>query len=141
MHPGFAWAARRELIAKHGLPDFCLVGGNDRVFANAIYNLEWAEEMSHFPMGLQRRVRAWKTGFAADVDARATWIDGTVYHLWHGDLVNRRYKVRNMPLLNYNYDPAVDVKIGADGAWHWTTDKPGLHEEIRAYFYARRSDG
>jgi len=141
MHPGFAWAARRELISKHGVPDFCLVGGNDRVFANAIYNLEWAEEMSYFPMGLQRRIRAWKTGFAADVDARATWIDGTVYHLWHGEIVNRLYKARNIPLLNYNYDPAVDVKIGADGAWHWTTDKPGLHEEVRAYFHARRSDG
>ena len=141
MHPGFAWGARRELLTKHGVPDFCVVGGNDRILANAIYNLEWADEMSYFPTGLQRRIREWKTGFAADVKGRATWIEGTLYHLWHGEIVNRKYKSRNIPLLNYNYDPAVDVEIGADGAWHWTTDKPGLHEEVRANFYARRSDG
>ena len=62
MHPGFAWGSRRELISKHGLPDFCILGGADRVFANAIYDVEWAREMSYYPAALQQRIRDWKTG-------------------------------------------------------------------------------
>jgi UDP:flavonoid glycosyltransferase YjiC (YdhE family) len=141
MHPGFAWAARRELIARHGVPDFCIVGGNDRIFANGIYDLEWAQEMSYFPMFLQRRIRDWRSAFAAEVKGQATWIKGAVHHLWHGALADRRYQVRNVPLLKHNFDPAADVRIGDDGAWHWATDKAVLHEEVRGYFFARRSDG
>jgi hypothetical protein len=141
VHPGFAWGAQRELIAKHGLPDFSILGGGDRIFANAIYNVEWAREMSYFPPPLQQRVREWKTAFAPDVKSQATYIDGTVYHLWHGKLADRKYHVRNVPLLNHNFDPTVDIRIGDDGAWHWATDKLGLHEEVRTYFIARRSDG
>ncbi len=141
MHPGFAWGARRELLARHGVPDFCIVGGNDRIFANGIYDLEWTREMSYFPMPLQRRIRDWTKAFVADARDRATWLQGAVYHLWHGTRANRKYQVRNIPLLKHNFDPAVDVRIGEDGAWHWATDKPALHEEVREYFFARRDDG
>lgn len=141
VHPGFAWGARRELIAKHGLPDFCILGGNDRILANAIYNVEWAREMSYFPALLQQRIREWNSGFAADVEGRATCVEGTVYHLWHGSLADRKYQVRNLPLLTAAFDPAMDVCVGDDGAWHWATDKPELHEEVRAYFFSRKSDG
>lgn len=33
--PGGAWAARREVIAKHGLYDAAILGGNDELFAHA----------------------------------------------------------------------------------------------------------
>jgi hypothetical protein len=71
---------------------------------------------------------------------QATRVDGTVYHFWHGKLSDRKYHARNPSLLHQSFDPAVDIRIGDNGAWHWATDKPALHEEVRAYFYSRKSD-
>ncbi len=141
IHPGFAWAARRELIGKHGLPDFSILGGADRILANAVFDVEWAREMSYFPLAVQQRIRDWRTQFSADVKDRAGHLNGAIYHLWHGSLAHRKYHVRNLPLLAYDFDPAVDIRVGDDGAWHWASEKPGLHEAVREYFFSRRSDG
>jgi hypothetical protein len=34
-HTGFAWAARREILSKHGLYDACIIGGADHLMAHA----------------------------------------------------------------------------------------------------------
>ncbi len=141
VHPGFAWAARREVVEKHGVPDFCILGGGDRVLANAIFGLVWPLEMAHYPPRLQTMIQMWGRRFHADVRGAAGWIDGTVYHLWHGDLVNRAYFTRNLPLVRESFDPSTDICIGQDGAWHWATQKPRLHAAVRDYFLGRKDDG
>jgi hypothetical protein len=38
-------------------------------------------------------------------------------HLWHGDLVNRRYGSRNAILRRHDFDPATDLRRNEDGLW------------------------
>lgn len=139
-HPGFAWAARRELIEQHGVPDFCILGGNDRVFSNAVYGLVWPREMAHYSPPLQMRIQTWAQRFHATVRAAADSVDGTVYHLFHGDLSKRRYLERNLVLLREDFDPCTDIRIGRDGAWHWATAKPRLHSSVKEYFHSLQAD-
>jgi hypothetical protein len=141
VHPGFGWAAQRQLIEKHGIPDFCILGGGDRVLANAIYGVVWPQEMAYYPRSLQARINNWSSRFNADVRGAAGWVEGTVRHLWHGDLANRRYLVRNIPLVEAEFDPRSDIRVGDDGAWCWSTDKPALHRAVKDYFYTRQDDG
>ena len=71
-HPGFAWAARRELLERHGLYDVALNAGGDHLIAHAMCgdsdspcgcretSLGQAELIAHRTMGtwLYRMLRA-----------------------------------------------------------------------------------
>ena len=68
-------------------------------------------------------------------------IDSTVYHLWHGDRVDRQYETRNKILSEFAFDPAIDCRLNDDGILEWSSDKPGMHTRIREYFEGRKEDG
>jgi hypothetical protein len=68
-------------------------------------------------------------------------IDGDVYHLWHGDLADRRGGARHRGLAPFEFDPAIDIAIAESGCWRWATDKREMHRYVRDYFAERKEDG
>ena len=38
----------------------------------------------------------WAVPFSKDVDGKIDCLDSTIYHLWHGDLKDRKYYKRNI---------------------------------------------
>ncbi len=79
--------------------------------------------------------------FAAAVDGRIGCAPGLALHLWHGDPANRGYGSRTAIMRRGEFDPAVDLRLNAEGVWEWASDKPALHREVRSYFDGRREDG
>jgi hypothetical protein len=75
------------------------------------------------------------------LSGQAGVLDGSVLHLWHGDVGHRRYRERHDGLRHYDFDPFADIALDDNGAWRWNSDKPAMHEYVRAYFAARREDG
>jgi hypothetical protein len=142
-HTGFAWAARRDLIAKNGLYDASIAGSADHLMAHVFASdLESAcirrmlgnggRHLAHF--------RRWARGVHKVVAGRLGYVPGRLLHLWHGELANRRYAERNKELRGFGFDPEVDIKLSDNGTWRWASEKPGLHAWSRRYFKDRRED-
>jgi hypothetical protein len=141
VHPGFAWAARRELLARHGLFDRNVVGAGDTLMVLAMYH--WWDDpfVDRHNEAMLQAFRNWGEPFYADVGGRVGFVEGSVLHLWHGCLGNRKYIERLDFLRNEKFDPDRDIATGPDGIWEWATDKPALHAAVRNYFDERQEDG
>ena len=145
-HPGFAWAARRSLLARHGFYDRFILGSADLAMFWAISRSpdtwtvrEWLEK--HCSAELARDYCNWAKGVFEDVAESYSWTPGRIFHLWHGDDRNRQYASRLRILTEAGFDPRVDITLGPDKCWQWNSDKPELHRKVCEYFVARREDG
>jgi hypothetical protein len=136
---GFAWAAHREVLDAFSLYDACIVGGGDMAFACAL--------LGRFDVGartMNERQREhylrWARPFHDALAGRAGVLAGAARHLWHGDVRHRRYRERHDGLHAHGFDPFADIAVAADGAWRWSSAKPGLHAYVRDYFASRREE-
>jgi hypothetical protein len=142
-HSGFAWAARREWIEEHGLYDACVAGSGDHMMAHAFAGDTSSACLDRI-LGRANPHR----DFFADWCARVRpairgsigFAPGAIYHLWHGEMANRRYVLRNRELADFDFDPRCDLRIGAMGCWEWTGPGGRLRQWARDYFCHRRED-
>jgi hypothetical protein len=140
-HMGFAWAARRDVFNQCGLYDYCIVGGGDYVAASAMYGLSAFGYLKLVCTPLQRlHVTGWMQRFHAIVRGSVSHVDGSIFHLWHGDRDNRQYVARFKPLIDSEFDPEVDIAPSASGCWQWASNKTSLHEEVYKYFLSRQEE-
>jgi hypothetical protein len=139
---GFAWAASRALLERHGLYDARVGGGGDRaILCGALGQFDYCVN-SHSMNGRSvEHYRAWGDRFYADVRGKIGYVDGRIFHLWHGAIDSRQYLERHRALAKYGFDPFADIAIDRNGCWRWNSDKPGLHDYMRSYFAARNEDG
>ncbi|MGE3277001.1 MAG: hypothetical protein AB7O67_17960 [Vicinamibacterales bacterium] len=141
-HTGFAWAARRDLLATHGLYDRAILGGGDFIAAHAfaadadyLRGRHWiARDLTPAE---RQAIAAWGRPVAAATGGRIGWTPGRVLHQYHGPASGRRYVERMQILRAANFDPIHDIAVDAGGCWAWATDKPALHAAVAGYFADR----
>ena len=142
-HTGFAWAAHRDLVARHGLYDACIAGSGDHMMAHAFAG-DWESPCIKRMIGHGGRhvahYRRWSRTVHAEAQGRVGFAPGSVLALWHGTVENRRYMQRNRELQDLGFDPQADIRISDTGCWEWASDKPELHAWARRYFVERRED-
>src|SRR5215207_1162081 len=138
---GFAWAARRELLDEHGFYDACIVGGGDRAMAAAAYGIFDMVVADH---GMNERQEehylAWAKPYFESVGGAVPFADYDLFHLWHGEVHDRRYEGRYDGLRRFQFDPYEDIAIEENGPWRWDSDKPQMHEWVKEYFASRKED-
>jgi hypothetical protein len=143
-HPGFAWGARRELFARHGVYDTCVVGGGDHLIAHAATG-DWTSRCFRWTLGTSTahylHFVEWAERFYRDARGLVSYAPGRLLHLWHGEWDDRDYTFRHKGLRGFGFDPASDVRVGAGGCWEWASDKADLHAWAAEYFARRREDG
>jgi hypothetical protein len=138
---GSMWAARRELLDEHGFFDACIVGGADKAIACAAYGLQEALPRLHAMNERQREYYlAWAEPFSRAVSGSVTCVQADVFHLWHGAAADRRYRERHEGLQPFAFDPGRDIAIGENGVWHWSSDKPLLHDYVERYLAGRKEE-
>jgi len=138
--PGGAWAARRELLDKHGLFAENVIGGGDANFSDAIFGELSGYVTRRSPPGLNAVYDTWARRVFADVEGRVGCTPGDVVHLYHGTRQNRQYIERTAILREESFDPRQDLRLNGDGLLEWCSNKPQLHQRIRDYFSSRRED-
>ena len=89
---------------------------------------------------LYKHYLAWARPFCEMVDGRVSYVTGDIAHLWHGQLVNRRYRERHRGLEPFDFDPVNDVRLDEHGCLAWNSAKPAMHEYVRSYFLSRQED-
>jgi hypothetical protein len=142
-HTGFGWAAHRSLLADFGLYDRCPVGGADHIMAHAFFGdcdkHDCVKEEFYGNKLQDQHFGKWADRMSAAVGGRMTGIDGTVFHRWHGNYINRHYGERTLSLAYLEFDPEGDLAINDDGALDWSTDDHRLSEYCRSYLTKTRN--
>lgn len=138
--PGLGWAGRRDILESHGFYDACITGGADRSFICAALGAfdagQHAQQMNRLSAAHYLR---WARPFFEIVRARIGHIPGRIFHLWHGDLADRKYDERFAALRDF--DPFTDIALNAHSTWSWSSNKSDLHEHLARYFQSRNEDG
>ncbi len=138
-NPGLAWAAKKQIFA-NGFYDLAIIGAGDLYMAHGMFGtMNYLVKLHALNEFRREYYLKWAERFYQLVDNKVGYIPGEIYHLWHGDKKNRNYRDRFKILADFN--PQVDVYIGDNGAWHWTTSNTALAEQLRAHFLNRREDG
>jgi hypothetical protein len=139
--PGLAWAARREILEEHGFYDAMIIGSGDSSIFHAMHG--------QFEHELQRRLLtktheehylAWAQPYHKTIDGKVSNVAGRIYHLYHGKVINRNYRGRHGLLASFDFDPGLDLRIGANGAWQWARPRPELEGLLKTYFITRAED-
>lgn len=138
---GFAWAAKRQLIEEHNFYDAAIVGGGDCMMVAAVLG-QFDGITQRFLLNEMRRRHylEWAIPFHDSVAERIGQVPGTVYHLSHGHLKNRKYGERHVLLAAFDFDPDLDLRVGTHGAWDWARPKPELEAFLWSYFAERAED-
>ena len=139
---GLAWAGRRDVLDRHGFYDAGIVGGGDRAMVCAAYGCWQGLERTHqLNEKQQQHYLAWAGPFFDSVQGRVGFVEGSVFHLWHGNVQKRGYGTRFEGLTPFAFDPALDIAHDEQGCWRWNSNKPDLHRYVRRYFELRSDDG
>ena len=139
---GLAWAARRELIERHGLYDACILGAGDRAHACAAFGKQAVARQGWLQNARQRdHYLRWSEPFAEDVRGRIGLVAGELFHLWHGSIAARRYRDRFIQFERFGFDPFDDIALDGAGLWRWASPKTEMHRFVADYFSDRREDG
>ncbi len=139
---GHALAFRRSLFERGGFYDSCIVGGGDRAMCFAGCDLlEPIAESMHFNARMREHFLRWAAPWAKQIQGRWGCVPGDLFHLWHGDLPDRKYRQRYREFAHFDFDPDRDVAKDEYGSWRWSSDKPALHAYLADYFVGRQEDG
>jgi hypothetical protein len=139
---GLAWAASREVLPEHGFYDACIMGSGSRVMVcAALGRFDYARNYLQMSPRWMEHYMAWARPHFESVRGSIGFLEGTLLHLWHGDLTDRRYMDRHRDFRQFDFDPAVDIAKDDHGCWRWNSDKPRMHQYVRDYFAARKEDG
>ena len=140
--PGFAWAARRDVIAGVGFYDANILGAGDRAMLQAASGRMEQEIAVRMPSTAHaQHYREWAVSFHRAVLGRIGYISGDIVHLWHGNFRDRQYRIRFEDFGRFAFDPAHDIALDCQGCWRWASPKPELHAFARNLFARRHEDG
>lgn len=143
-HPGFAWAFRREFFDQLGFYPWAVTGAGDTISATGLLDVP---QFSHIHRSAGKLNMA--NGVFDDWISRAKdymrgrvagWVDGQVWHEWHGSRQNRGYVHRHT--IMDKVDVLEHTRINAEGILEWTEVAPrDAREGLAHYFETRREDG
>ncbi len=139
---GLAWAARREIIDRHGFYDAAIAGKGDRAMAFAMYG-KFDDFLSVLDCNenQEKHYLNWAAPFRDSIQQRITHLPGRIYHLWHGDKQNRKYVAMERIVASSGFNPEVDIYVGPGGSWEWAQPRSELAATLELWFADRKEDG
>jgi hypothetical protein len=139
---GLGWAARRALLDEYGLYDAMILGGGDHAIACAAYGrFDDAIHIGQFSECWAAHYLTWSRPFFEQVQGNVGYVDGAIFHLWHGEFTNRKYIDRHVDFAGFGFDPSKDIHIDPQGCWAWSNENSSLREFVHMYFASRNEDG
>jgi hypothetical protein len=139
---GLAWASRRDLLERHGLYDACILGSGDKAILSAALGTfaDFTRARYLSPRSTEHYLE-WANSYYNGIHGRIGYIHGSIFHLWHGDLHNRRSLQQLHLFAQFDFDPYTDIVVDQNGCWRWNSDKTGMHAFVKHYFESRKEDG
>lgn len=135
-HPGFTVAMRRSYFDKiHGFFDKCIFGGGDTMFCNTFVKKPNFKTFVNF---ITYEYIKWFQ-HATNVSCKFSYMPFTVYHLYHGKLVDRQYISRYERLQEFKDVPFDSLFfVNQQGLYETTNEK--LNQIMKDFFHSRNED-
>jgi hypothetical protein len=142
MHPGFAWACRREAWDEMGgLADLNILGAGDRITALALVGKAEYSLHPDCTDAYKKWVMDYQDRLLHLVRKDVGYVKGTIVHHWHGKKKDRKYWDRWQILVKNKYDPFLDIRRDWQGLIQIDDyQKPQLRDDIRRYMAVRNED-
>ena len=146
IHPGFAWAFRRDFIEPKGIFDLNIMGSGDCIIASSVVrsdvnNVNWKKNIPYWI------VEKYDEYFKLFEENKATFYQQSIYHLWHGSINNRAYNERNTEYnkacLKHGITHIDELFIlNDDGLYEFNPLlRDSMNKIIFKYFQSRDEDG
>jgi hypothetical protein len=134
-HVGFAWGAKREVLDKVPLYDKALIGGADHIMAHAsVGQINHNCITKSFKDNIDE-VNDYSKRFLQVVQGRVGYVNGNLFHIWHGDIEKRQYLKRII-----DFTPRTKEITSRDENGLFLTNKPD-EKYIVNYFNEREVTG
>jgi hypothetical protein len=104
-HPGLAWAGRRIWIETVGLYQHNMGGAGDVTMCEGFWGNQTQQARDQYSDAQWRHVCDWVTWCWANIKGQVGYVPGTIRHLWHGSLRDRRYRERIAAVEQAGFDP------------------------------------
>ncbi|WP_092053810.1 hypothetical protein [Planctomicrobium piriforme] len=134
-HPGFAWAARREVL-ENGFFDRNIVGGGDTwmcyTFAGDLGSA-WLRQAPHWMLDEWEQ---WASPVSQKVRGHIAWLATDLVHLHHGSPSNRSYQSRAGWMVDA--DLKADQIILDQNGLYTVRDNEGFRLKMIEYFPSRK---
>jgi hypothetical protein len=141
--PGGEWAFRRSAWDKvEGLLQTPILGSADWYMTYALAGLQDKVRDTELQKCAPRYIESiqeWSDRAKA-IAGNIWYLDNHAIHFWHGPISRRGYGWRWKILATHRFDPYADLKREHSGLLELRGNKPGLRDEIRAYFRQRNED-
>lgn len=134
--PGFAWAARREVLDEIRFLDNQIMGGGDAIMCSAFMQAPQILPSDKLYID-DETTKKWINKVEKVVDRSVSYLDNNIAHLYHGSESNRAYTNRYKILLDGDGD--YTNKISMNNSL-WTCNDKKLTENIYHYFSNRQED-
>jgi hypothetical protein len=138
-HPGFAWAARKEIFSSSGLFDRNPLNCSDGLMFYAFSNHKYLFS-KYLSQNVIKDFLAWSIQVQHNADGKINYLPGKIYHLWHGNEKNRLYGSLNKILTELSFDSNKDITIDNNKLFSWTSNNPKLKKKIFNYFKIRNEE-
>ncbi len=139
-NPGYAWAGRREFITRIGFFDRAILGSADYLMALGFFGVERSVDSKNHSSSIIEAWKLWRGQIKKSEIGKVGYCPGTVLHLWHGDIIDRKYEERNSILNSAKFEFVKDLDIDSSGLWCWKNNNTKLKKNIENYFKFRRED-
>lgn len=141
LHPGYGWAWRREAWdSVGGMLDIAILGSGDNHMACALVGKAETSLYPHLHPNYKKAVLQWQDRATEFIKGNIGYVPGTINHYFHGKKADRKYDSRWKILVDYKFDPEVDIIRDGDGLFRLRGNKPGLRDAIQRYFRQRSED-
>jgi hypothetical protein len=141
--PGGEWAySRHAWDTLEGMLQTPILGSADWYMAYALAGLRDSvkdEELQRCAPEYIRSINEWGER-AKSLNANIWYVQNHALHYWHGSIASRGYGWRPKILATHTFNPYQDVKQEHTGLLELRPNKPGMRNEINAYFRSRNED-
>ena len=141
-HPGFGWAARREVLQQiGGLFDSDPCGGEDTLHCTAWFG--------HFDTGyfirhnskMKEHTLKWVRKAYEVVAGKVGFLPQQIRHLYHGNLANRQYWDRVVWIQSHGFDPERHLIREPGQLYRWSEECPQeIVDWMAEYLVGRRRE-
>ncbi len=140
-HPGYMIAFTKNYWKIHGYPEENLIGGGDTLTCSLALKTKLFENHHN-----SEHMECMYDKYYKDLEIKTNFVEGTIYHMYHGNPSNRQYTTRYFLLLKYinenSYENIFDIiKKNEEGVYEWIDDiRDDINKDILDYFATRQDD-
>lgn len=141
VHPGFAWAARRDALDDvGGLIDWAILGSGDWLMGAALFGEVRRALSGGYSTIYKRWAYNWQDRAEQYIKRNVGYLPGLIVHRYHGRKMDRNYDTRWKLLVSEGFNPETDIIRDVQGLYRLTDRSITLRDGLRHYTSIRNED-